>query len=880
VKAVVDDATATGLGVGAGATMGAMIALPQAGKTLAQTIGLVLSNPAMGAATDYLNKKVLEGRSYDDQAKMFDPFDPVARSVDVILGGVFGGIHEYGRWRQQAPTEVVDAIDTAETVKHRENLNPFMPDTEQATAHGAALGKALDDIAEGQPVDVAERFADAGKTIKPSYTADRLRTDIKEAFGTTDEQADAAVALVAARAKVAGEALDAYVGKRIAGVRTDEPMPGAALFQSANESRIPNPESRIVQPFYSKVLAEVEGLQQEKWNAGDLLNKLRKTPGVKEEEIAFTGLDEFLTVQKRVTKEDVWSFLSDNQVRIEEVVKGEGLTDAEWTQYEELIRPISPLTEKQRLELAFFKEKIKGKVKFDGYALSGGENYRELLLTLPDKGFGKNYYGGHFDESNILAHVRFNERTGGAGERILHLEEVQSDWHQDRRAGKDVPDAPFTKSWHELAMKRMLRWAAENGFDRLTWTTGEQQAARYDISKVMDSVTYGRVGTIYHIKGMTVDGVKHEFGTFNESDLNAAVGKELGEKMKADKRQKATYEGLELKIGGEGMKGFYDKILPIYMEKFGRKFGARVEQAEILTNPESRIPVHGIPITEGMRNAVLYEGQPLFQGEKGAVSFLADGRAMIHALEAPDFSTVTHELAHVFEADLSAAERRDFDTWLHSVVPGTKWSTQQRELFARAFERYLAEGKAPVKELQNVFDKFKTWLLEVYRRIAGTAIDVKMNDNVRAAFDRMLFADQLRRPVDPETTRVQTEMQARVAELREEMKDIWGEEAETREPGTGNRENLEEVGTGNREPGAGEVVMDAEPTDGQAKVETAADIILKERGDFEIYDGTDAAGEPRMRSAAEVLTEARAAVAVEQQRRPLYQRAAVCLGLG
>ena len=33
-----------------------------------------------------------------------------------------------------------------------------------------------------------------------------------------------------------------------------------------------------------------------------------------------------------------------------------------------------------------------------------------------------------------------------------------------------VPDAPFEKNWHELAMKRMLRYAAENGYDKIAWT--------------------------------------------------------------------------------------------------------------------------------------------------------------------------------------------------------------------------------------------------------------------------------------------------------------------------------------------------------------------------------------------------------------------------
>jgi hypothetical protein len=56
-----------------------------------------------------------------------------------------------------------------------------------------------------------------------------------------------------------------------------------------------------------------------------------------------------------------------------------------------------------------------------------------------------------------------------------------------------TPSAPFvgkTEAWVSLALKRMIRWAAENGFDRVAWTTGEQQADRYDLSKHIGAILY------------------------------------------------------------------------------------------------------------------------------------------------------------------------------------------------------------------------------------------------------------------------------------------------------------------------------------------------------------------------------------------------------
>ena len=47
-----------------------------------------------------------------------------------------------------------------------------------------------------------------------------------------------------------------------------------------------------------------------------------------------------------------------------------------------------------------------------------------------DKGI---YRSSHWQEPNVLAHVRLNDRTGPNGEKVLHIEEVQSDWHQEGR---------------------------------------------------------------------------------------------------------------------------------------------------------------------------------------------------------------------------------------------------------------------------------------------------------------------------------------------------------------------------------------------------------------------------------------------------------------
>lgn len=62
-----------------------------------------------------------------------------------------------------------------------------------------------------------------------------------------------------------------------------------------------------------------------------------------------------------------------------------------------------------------------------------------------------------------------------------------------------------------------------------------------------------------------------------------------------------------------------------------------------------------------------------------------------------------------------------------------------QEQWARGFESYLMEGKAPSIELRGAFEKFRSWLISVYRRIAG--LNVTVSDGIREVFDRMIASD-------------------------------------------------------------------------------------------------------------------------------------------
>lgn len=122
--------------------------------------------------------------------------------------------------------------------------------------------------------------------------------------------------------------------------------------------------------------------------------------------------------------------------------------------------------------------------QFGYLTLFGGHDYREWFVSLPDH--QRIFFGKHFFDHNILAHIRTTTRTDNAGRKILFIEEVQSDWHQSgKRNGYDnscwgrVANAPFKQEWPVLAIKLMLIQASQNGFAGIAWSMGKVQEMRY-----------------------------------------------------------------------------------------------------------------------------------------------------------------------------------------------------------------------------------------------------------------------------------------------------------------------------------------------------------------------------------------------------------------
>jgi len=483
-----------------------------------------------------------------------------------------------------------------------------------------------------------------------------------------------------------------------------------------------------VKGFFSPIDKLAAELPRTKGTGAEFMTELSKRPGYKPQEAQDRDLQTLMALPKMAREEFLAKLKSKPAQQLEDTT----LTNTTGHTRLQQLRSTGELT------------------KYDQWTLPGGSNYREILMRMPhDEQRAKEFSdpaSGHWDVPNVLAHVRAKDRTGPNGEKLLHIEEIQSDWHQqgrdrgyatpeslqelraaelrhkllkqqleqaktsaasaeaslartepmfqqpDVRARYDaariqannelmdlmpqvlkaqaevqdighklnnvVPNAPFKKNWHELALKKMIHHAAEKGYHGIVITPGQEQTNRYDLSKHINDIRYDP----YH-KQLIATG--HRGEAINKiaepHELPSYVGKDVAEKLLKTPISQGMHKlsNLDLETGGEGMKGFYDKIVPSFLNQFGKKYGAQVgtmpiktpnedpwgvgdaakfhgmSSAEYLDNPNrpqlekqflqarhtKTTPVHHFPITPEMREDVTKNGVPLYSdgGEVGDI---------------------------------------------------------------------------------------------------------------------------------------------------------------------------------------------------------------------------------------------------------------------
>ena len=146
----------------------------------------------------------------------------------------------------------------------------------------------------------------------------------------------------------------------------------------------------------------------------------------------------------------------------------------------------------------------------------------------------------------------------------------------------------FRDNGYAIGLKYGLRYAVERNADLYGWTTGEQQAARYNLSKQVKSVTWNEGNKEFSAVPIS-DGDTISRSGVEAVDLSGIVGKDVAQKLieaTANRFGNRRLEGLDLKIGGEGLKKLYDvefrniiNNLPA-VKKSGQKVGTTAIRSE------------------------------------------------------------------------------------------------------------------------------------------------------------------------------------------------------------------------------------------------------------------------------------------------------------
>lgn len=385
-------------------------------------------------------------------------------------------------------------------------------------------------------------------------------------------------------------------------------------------------------------------------------------------------------------------------------------------------------------------------------------NYREFVLSVPERGrrivednpnydpnFPSIYRGGgenepfrerldnslnitdprHFSPIiNQVAHFRVTDRIDRDGRKLLHVEEVQSDIHQEgrkqgylkpgekgaenlddiearmdaiRREGdrlgwtderrnryQDIrvefqtalaqrgklPDLPFKTSWPELTVKRILRLAADEGYDGVSWANGDQVGLRLSSREQLKGAREFYDKILPRLFKRWADKLGADTGTTRIGD-NFPVGSHL------ERLPPHVQAGRRAKLDELGLTGAFNKqnqfllVNPAFSDRARMGFplyetGPRsVRINDVLTvglpkeleKPALKVGQivrqfsRDMGITRNVRTVI----EPSARKERGYVDVDAQGRYVIHIntnrlRTAEDlYATAAHEFGHIVQ---------------------------------------------------------------------------------------------------------------------------------------------------------------------------------------------------------------------------------------
>ncbi|MFV2138811.1 hypothetical protein ACNIQZ_04820 [Escherichia coli] len=152
------------------------------------------TNIAFGMAQRGLTAKTLRDGGYSEMANQYDVLDRQAIAIDAVLGVAFGGVGRFINSRGESTSAPnfspvdIDAALAANAAHHAEiDIAPGVPiNVLSRNSHIQALRKAMSDVSQGRPVDVASIVESASFSEIPGRKS-LLSQAVNEALSSVDD---------------------------------------------------------------------------------------------------------------------------------------------------------------------------------------------------------------------------------------------------------------------------------------------------------------------------------------------------------------------------------------------------------------------------------------------------------------------------------------------------------------------------------------------------------------------------------------------------------------------------------------------------------------------------------------------------------------------
>ena len=418
---------------------------------------------------------------------------------------------------------------------------------------------------------------------------------------------------------------------------------------TANKTPTSDPDIRysdrdLAPTFYSQMGKIVDGMKQDKFAANSVISMLRGR-GVKAEEIRWSGIATWLEGKKSVTKQELQEFIAGSQLQIGEqmsgmstFVDGEGnlyegeseFKDAAYKKAESLGYDRASVKfmysfDDDGVYLAyinrpstgtFFKAETDGSSitsRWEKYKLNGGENYREIVFTLPNSSYSNQMMRTHWgDEAEgVLVHARIQDFVVD-GKKMLFIEEIQSDLHNEGRESGYYTD-------EDIERVDALKAKAHEAFLKVEDYSMELAGSAGEWEFVAKTEEGAKLLAEYHDANEKYKKADNELlskipdAPFKEN-YHEYVLKRLLRMATEQGYDSIGWTPAEIQVkrwSKEFEKAYhieYDQDMPKFLKKYGRQWGAKVENTKAPNGED----IWSMDITDSMKDSVLHEGQVLY----------------------------------------------------------------------------------------------------------------------------------------------------------------------------------------------------------------------------------------------------------------------------